>query len=136
MTDYIQFLLAQTEEAGGAAPAQTETGAQEPGSTEEETVKTKPSGFLDGFGLPLILMLVVMYFLMFRGPKKKQKERQLMLDNMQKNDRVQTIGGILATVVDLRDDEVVIKIDETSNTKMRVTRGAISRIVTEDEAAK
>ena len=57
-----------------------------------------------------------------------------MLDTMQKNSRVRTIGGIIGTIVDVRDDEVVIKIDEASNTKMRVTRSAIGKVYTDDDA--
>ena len=144
MKDYFQFLLAQTE-GGEAAPSavpggetagETESGTQQPGAEGEDVVPQKKPGLFDSMAFPLILMVVVMYFMLFRGPKKKQKERKTMLDSMQKNDRVQTIGGILGTVVDLRDDEVVIKIDESNNSKMRLTRGAISRVIVDDEEGK
>ena len=138
MTDYLQFLLAQGADTDAApAPAeqtgQTTSGTQEADPSGEQPVDQPRQSPFGGMAVPLILMLVVMYFLMFRGPKKKQKQRQQMLDNMKKNDRIQTIGGIIGTVVDLRDDEVVIKIDEATNSKMRVTRGAVSRVVTGDD---
>jgi preprotein translocase subunit YajC len=76
--------------------------------------------------LPLI---VVMYLLMFRGPKKKQKQHQKMVQALQKNDKVRTIGGILGTVIDAKDDEIILKIDESNNTKIRITPGAVSKVI-------
>ena len=46
-----------------------------------------------------------------------------------------TAGGIIGTLVDVRDAEVVLKVDESSNTKIKFTRDAIKRVVTEDESA-
>jgi preprotein translocase subunit YajC len=46
-----------------------------------------------------------------------------------------TAGGILGSVVEVRDTEVVLKVDESSNTKIKFTRDAIKRVLTEDEAA-
>jgi len=81
-------------------------------------------------------MFVVLWFFMFRGPKKRQKQQQKMLDAVKKNDRVRTIGGILGTVVEVREDELVIKIDETNNTKVHVTRNAIGKVLTETQQDK
>ena len=71
--------------------------------------------------------------MVFKGPQKKQKKHRDMLDNLKKNDRIRTIGGIVATVVDVRDDEVVVKIDESNNTKMRFVRQAISAVITDED---
>lgn len=79
--------------------------------------------------LPIILIFIVMYMFMFRGPKKKQQEHQKMVQSLQKNDRVRTIGGIFGTVIDVRDDEIVLKIDESTNTKMRVSPAAIAVVL-------
>jgi len=67
--------------------------------------------------------------------KTEQKKRDDMLKNMKRGDRVLTIGGILGTVVDVRDSEVMLKVDESSNTKIKFTRDAIKRVVEEDTAA-
>ena len=82
--------------------------------------------------LPLILIFVVMYLLLFRGPKKKQQKHQKMVQSLQKNDKVRTIGGILGTVIDVKDDEIILKVDESNNTKIRVTPGAISTTLLDD----
>ena len=78
----------------------------------------------------LPLLLVYMFF-MFRGPKKKQQEHQKMVSSLSKNDRVRTIGGIYGTVLDVRDDEIVLKIDESTNTKMRVSPQAIGTVLSD-----
>ncbi len=83
--------------------------------------------------LPLILIFVVVYFLMFRGPRKKQQQQQKMVQQLAKNDRVQTIGGIIGTVIDVGDDAITIKIDESTNTKMKVMPSAISRVLNKPE---
>lgn len=81
--------------------------------------------------LPFILIFVVMYLFLFRGPKKKQAEHKKMLNSLQKNDRVRTIGGILGTVIDIKDDEVTLKVDESNNTKIKVTTGSIGTVLSD-----
>ena len=83
--------------------------------------------------LPFILIFVVMYLFLFRGPKKKQAEHKKMLSSLQKNDRVRTIGGILGTVIDIRDDEVTLKVDESNNTKIKVTTGSIGTVLSDTD---
>jgi preprotein translocase subunit YajC len=88
--------------------------------------------FLQNFGW-LFLMLVVLWFFVIRSKQKQEKTRKDMLDAVKKNDRVETIGGVLGTVVEVRDGEVLVKVDENNNTKMRFRRSAIHRVITEEE---
>jgi preprotein translocase subunit YajC len=62
-----------------------------------------------------------------RGPRKKQQEHKQMVQSLKKNDKVRTIGGIIGTIVDIKDDEITLKIDETNNTKIKVIPSAIGR---------
>jgi preprotein translocase subunit YajC len=80
------------------------------------------------------LMLVMMYLILFRGPRKKQQQHKQMIQALAKNDKVQTIGGIIGTVVDIKDQEITLKIDESNNTKMKILRSAISRNVSKDKS--
>jgi len=101
---------------------------------------TQPGGGGGGslFSSPLFLMViifVIFYFVVFRGKSKDQKKRKEMLANLRKNDRVMTIGGIVGHVVSVKDNEVVVKVDESSNTKMTFMRQAIQKVVTEDDEA-
>lgn len=82
--------------------------------------------------LPFILLFVLMYMFLFRGPRKKQQEHQRMVQSLKKNDRVRTIGGILGTVIDVKDDEIILKVDESNNTKVRIAIGAISKVLSAD----
>ena len=86
----------------------------------------------------LVLLFGMVMFFIFsssRTKRQEQKKRDDMLKNMKRGDRVLTLGGILGTVVDVRDTEVVLKVDEGSNTKIKFTRDAIKRVLAEDEAS-
>jgi preprotein translocase subunit YajC len=74
-----------------------------------------------------------MYFLLFRGPRKKQQQHKQMVQSLQKNDRVRTIGGIIGTVVDIKDDEITLKVDESNNTKIKVASSAIGKNLLKDK---
>ena len=78
------------------------------------------------------LMFVVMYFLLFRGPRKKQQQHKQMVQSLQKNDRIRTIGGIIGTVVDIKDDEITLKVDESNNTKIKIASTAIGKNLSKD----
>ena len=82
--------------------------------------------------LPFILIFVVMYMLLLRGPRKQQKKHKQMVQTLKKNDRVRTIGGIMGTVVDVRGDEVTLKVDESNNTKIKVSNSAIGKNLSEE----
>ena len=83
--------------------------------------------------LPFILIFVVMYLLLFRGPRKKQQQHKQMVQTLEKNDRVRTIGGIIGTVVDVKDDEITLKIDESNNTKIKIAASAIGKNLSKDK---
>jgi preprotein translocase subunit YajC len=112
-------LLAQTT-APSSAPAPTGGGGD-------------PLAFWRSF-FPLILVLGVFWWIMSRSRSKERQRFQQMLSALKRNDRVQTIGGILATVVDVREDEVVLKVDEASNVKIRVNRSAIKEVLRDTAA--
>ena len=83
-----------------------------------------------GFNWTMIVFLVlifgVMYFLMIRPQRKKQKEHQQLMEELKRGDRVITAGGIYGVIESLSEDSVVIKIE--SGVTMRVARGSISGI--------
>lgn len=80
---------------------------------------------------PMLMVFMIMYFIWLRPQKRKEDERRRLLDSLKKNDRVVTVGGIYGTVVSTKEDEVVLKVDDEKNVKMRFTRSAISKIVSE-----
>jgi preprotein translocase subunit YajC len=79
-------------------------------------------------GSSMLLMLVaifaIFYFLMIRPESKRRKQRQAMIDSLQRHDKVVTIGGLYGEVQDVHADYVVLKIAE--NIKVEVAKSAIS----------
>ena len=76
--------------------------------------------------LPFIAIFVIMYFLMIRPQAKKQKQRQQMLNALQKGDDVITTGGMHGKIVGFKDDNktVILKVDD--NVKLSFDRSAIN----------
>ena len=77
--------------------------------------------------LPMILIFVVFYFMLIRPQRKKDKQVKEMLDNLKKDDRVCTIGGIYGTIVNIKDDTVTLAVGK-DNLSMVVARWAIRSV--------
>lgn len=73
------------------------------------------------------LVIVIFYFLIIRPQNKKKKETQNMLSSLRKNDKVATIGGIRGVVLSVKENTVVVKVDE--NTKLEFSKNAISNVL-------
>jgi preprotein translocase subunit YajC len=86
------------------------------------------SGQLLTMILPFGLIILVFYFLIIRPQNKKQKETQRMLSALKKNDRAVTAGGIRGTVVSVKEDTVVMKVDD--NVKIEFSKSSITNILT------
>jgi preprotein translocase subunit YajC len=104
-----------------------------PDANTGESAKGPPGGLFSSPILLIGLMLVMFYFILFRGPRKKQQQHKQMVQSLKKNDRIRTIGGIIGTVVDVKDDEITLKVDESNNTKIRIAPSAIGRNLSQDE---
>lgn len=76
--------------------------------------------------MPIFLIFIIFYFLLIRPQQKQEKERQLMLKNIKKNDEVVTAGGLHGVVLNLKDKTVTVRIDD--NVKVEIDRSAILRI--------
>jgi len=93
-------------------------------------------GLGSSFLIPMALVFVFMYFFLIRAPMKKQeKERQAMYASLKKNQKVVTSGGIIGIVASVseKEDEVTLKVDESSNVRLRVLKSSIARILNGDE---
>ena len=87
--------------------------------------------------LPLIMlggMLAVMYFLMIRPQKKLEKELADMRNNLQIGDEVVTIGGIIGSVIIIKDDKLMI--ETGSGSKITILRSAVKTVLKDEEEAK
>lgn len=84
--------------------------------------------------LPLAAMILIFYFLIMRPEKKRNRELQQMLNNIQVADEVVTNGGIIGRVLSVKEDTVLIETG-SDRTKIRVLKSAIARNNTQHEAA-
>jgi preprotein translocase subunit YajC len=117
---------------GGAAPtgkpvATTDTTSGSPPISGDG--ETTSGGGLGGMLPFLIIMVLFMWFMVFLPQRRERKRHAQMMGGMGKGDKVVTNGGIIGTVVEVRDGEVVIKVDESNNTKMRFLPDAIRGVV-------
>lgn len=125
-----------TAAAGNATAVTGEPGAPATGSAATApATQSAQGGILGAMGgiLPMILILVVLYFVLFRGQRKEEKRRKNLVAELKKGDRVMTIGGMLARVVSIEGDEVVLKVDESANVKATYRKSAIQEVIDRDE---
>ena len=134
------WILAQTDSSDAPSGITSEQiGSDEQATTTAQSDPNAPTGAQkrNPFGgtqlIFLALMFVLMYMILFRGPRKKQKQHKQMVQSLTKNDRIQTIGGIIGTVVDIKEDEITLKIDESNNTKIKILRSAIGKNMSKDK---
>lgn len=90
--------------------------------------ETSSGGGIWGLVLPFVLMFAVFYFLLLRPQQKKNKTRNSMLNQLKKGDKIAKIGGMHGTIVELTDDAVVLRVNDT--VKITFERSAISSVLT------
>lgn len=85
----------------------------------------------------IFVMLLVMWFLIVLPKKSQDKRAQMLLDSIKINDKVMTTAGIIGTVTSLDKDggEIVLRVDDSTGTKIRFSIGAVC-FVFNKEAAK
>jgi preprotein translocase subunit YajC len=80
----------------------------------------------------MLLFIGVFFFISMRSQKREKTKTADMLGGLKKNDRVLTIGGIIGTVVNVRENEVVVKIDESTNTRVTFVKRSIQQVLGAD----
>jgi preprotein translocase subunit YajC len=118
MIDTIHLLMQATQPADPGAPGRAAPGL---------------GALLSSPMTLLLLLLGVFWFMMFRGNRREKQKKEALLNSIGRNDRVLTIGGIIGTVVQVKGDEIVVKIDESTNTKMNMLRSAVRQVLDRDE---
>ena len=126
-------LLAQTTDGpslpGAPAPAASAAATDAAGATAPSA-----SGG-SSFMIMMVVLLGAMILFSFINARREKKKRSDLLGNIKKHDKVLTIGGIVGTVVELKDDSLILKVDETSNTRITFTKSSISQVIPQDTAA-
>ncbi len=99
------------------------------------TTPATPAGGMGSTIIMLVIMLAIFYFMLIRPENKRKKEAEEMRSSVKTGDKITTIGGIVGTVVNVKDDKIVI---ETSADQVRIefAKWAISSNETAAENAK
>ena len=130
------WIIAQAQENGSGVTSEPITEQQgqvttpqtvQPADTNQAPVPQaeQQPGSVWGQVILFVGFLVILYFLFVRGPRKQQQKHKQMISSLEKNNRIRTVGGIIGTVVDIKEDHIILKIDESNNTKIRITPNAV-----------
>lgn len=91
--------------------------------------QTQSAGSMISMFLPFIIIIGVMYFLMIRPQKKKEKLKQEMLSQLIVGDKILTIGGIHGKIVSIKGDNLIIETGKPSEpSTLKIARWAISEV--------
>jgi len=94
---------------------------------------TGAAGGASQWGILIVMPLIILvfYFLVMRPQNKKQKDAKKMLESIRKGDRVVTIGGMHGYVESVKEDAVVLKVDD--NVKLKFSKSAVSQVLERKE---
>jgi preprotein translocase subunit YajC len=120
---------------GGAGGGMT-TATGDPAGAPGADAAAPPSGFLGGNMMIFIFLILFVFIGMsFLSQRKEKKRRKNMLASLDTSASVQTIGGIIGSVVEVKEDTVVLKVDDLSNTRMTFSRAAIQQVLESGKGA-
>ncbi len=115
--------------AAGGTPLVPGTGTGAPGAA-----RPAPQGDLLTMMWPMFAIIGVFLLISIMTGRKDKKRRESLMKGLGKGDKVQTIGGILGTVVEVGDDDVLLRVDETSNTRIRFAKAAVQQVLRSNSA--
>ena len=82
--------------------------------------------------LPLALIIVIFYFLIFVPMQRQKKQQSQMLSGLQEGNEVLTTGGVVGTIVKLSEDTMVLRV-KPDNVKLQFARSAVTGLVKEEK---
>lgn len=94
-------------------------------------LNTAPDQNPIGMFVPMILLFAIMYVLLIRPQKRREKERKNMLSDIKTSDKVLMTSGIIGYVTNVKENTIVIRIAD--NTKVEAVRASVSKILEPDE---
>ena len=92
-----------------------------------------PGGLLGSMLVPMMIIFFIIWVLMIKPQRKKEQERREMLDSVEKGDKIVTIGGVHGVLTSVRENEVVVRVDDDKGVKLKMNRSAVSRVVREGD---
>ena len=85
--------------------------------------------------VPILLMFVIFYFLLFRPQQQRAKQHREMVSNIRRGDTVVTSGGIIGKVTKVRDDNE-IEVEIADQTRVRVVKATVAEVRAKGEPVK
>lgn len=116
----------------GAAPSTTSQPAANGGAATGTGAGGAGAGAPPGPDLMLLFVVLIVAMLVFTmwSSRRDRKRREAMISAVKKHDRVQTIGGVIGSVLEVKPDTIVLKVDESSNTRITFARSAVQQVLT------
>jgi len=102
-------------------------------ATAPATPAGQPQGSPFGLLMPMILMLVILYFMMIRPQQKRAKEQRKMLEALKSGDKVVTASGIVGVVITVKDKTVSLR---SADAKFEVTKASVTEILPASETTE
>lgn len=90
-----------------------------------------PTGSPLQFPIMMVILFAIMYFMMIRPQRRKEKERKAMIANLKSGSNVLLTSGILGQITSIKENTLTVKIAD--NTKIEVVRAAISQVMEKGE---
>lgn len=87
-----------------------------------------PEGNMFTSFIPIILIIVIFYFILIRPASRERKEREARVKGIEKHDKIVTNGGIHGVVVAMDEDTVTLKVDDKNNIRIKFSRQAIWQV--------
>jgi len=137
---YLPSLIAAQESQTGAGPSMVglPEAAKPAQGTTQQPIGPATGGAPGGGAAPaspfggsqflfiMLAMLGLMVFMSFWTNRKEKKRREELMNSMKKGDRVQTLGGMIGTVQEVFDNEVVLRLEEG---RVRVSRASVQTVI-------
>jgi len=116
---------------GGGAPADGAAGTAAPGTPGATTGRPADAAGNSTLFLMILAVIAVMFIMTIFTGRRQRKQRETMLGALRKHDRVMTSGGIIGSVVEIKPRTVVLKVDESSNTRITFSRESVQQVLEE-----
>ena len=115
---------------GQTAATEGADGSNQPlGPNGQQQQRQASGGFGDMFLLVMLGLLAFMVISSIFAGRKQKKMRAEMLGGLSKHDRVMTNGGMIGTIVEMKDNELVLRIDDATGARAHFSRDAVAHVV-------
>lgn len=78
--------------------------------------------------VPFALMFAILYLLIIRPQRRKQKHLQEMIANVRKHDNIVTTGGVHGVVISVKEKEIIVRVDDNKDVKLKIDKSAVTSV--------